>query len=153
MTATAACTVAAVAALLAVSYGPERPGSAEEIAAAYNGKAVVLCGASYGIGAEIAYGLARANARIVITARSREKLDAVAARCRELGAAEVVVHAADLSTLEGCKGLVAAATAAFGGVRSTTVHIGAISDQDSPRACCPLSLRGAGCPFPLMSWT
>ena len=52
----------------------------------------------------------------MLTARSEAKLEAVAQRCRELGAAEVVVRPADLSTKEGCKGLVAAAAAALGGI-------------------------------------
>ena len=48
---------------------------------------MVVCGASYGIGAEIAYTLAKANAAIVLSARNKEKLEAVAAKCRALGAA------------------------------------------------------------------
>ena len=54
---------------------------------AYHNKPVVVCGASYGIGAEIAYTLAKANAAIVLSARNKEKLEAVAAKCRALGAA------------------------------------------------------------------
>lgn len=98
------------------AYGPAIPGSDEELRDAYSGRRVVVCGASYGIGAEIAYGLARAHSRIVLSARSEVHLQEVAVRCRELGAAEVVVHAADLSTRDGCRGLVTAANDALGGI-------------------------------------
>ena len=58
---------------------------------AFNNKPVIVCGASYGIGAEIAYTLAKANAALVISARNKQKLDAVAAECRRLGATNVLV--------------------------------------------------------------
>ncbi|MDX1741040.1 MAG: SDR family NAD(P)-dependent oxidoreductase, partial [Rhodothermales bacterium] len=50
------------------------------------GPTVLITGASQGIGAELALAFAReANARLALLARSKDKLDEVARRCRELG--------------------------------------------------------------------
>ena len=73
---------AAVAFFLAYAYGPGLPERPGELAAAYGGQRVVLCGASYGIGAEMAYGLAEAGARIVLVARSAELLEGASRRQR-----------------------------------------------------------------------
>ena len=105
-----------VAAALAYGYGPGLPVTETELRAAYAGKRVVVCGSSYGIGADIAYGLAKSGAHLVIAARSSEKLERVAARCRDLGAASVLVHAADLSTKEGSRGLIESAEKSMGGI-------------------------------------
>jgi len=40
----------------------------------------------------MAFELAKANARLVLAARSADKLEATAAKCRDLGASEVVKH-------------------------------------------------------------
>lgn len=71
-----------LATVLGVCYGPGWPGSTEENKAVYAGKSVILCGASYGIGAELAYGLAAAGADLVLVARSEDKLRAVAEKCK-----------------------------------------------------------------------
>ena len=105
-----------VAALAAYAYGPGLPITDAELRAAYGGRRVVVCGSSYGIGADIAYGLAQSGAHLVLSARSKDKLERVAARCRELGAASVRVHAADLSTKEGARGLIDSAEKALGGI-------------------------------------
>jgi len=111
---------AVVAGLLALllnwAYGPGYPATSEEFESAYSGKRVVICGASYGIGADIAYEFAKAKAKVVIAARSKSKLDAVAQRCRELGASEVHVIPADFNTMAGSKALVAAAKEALKGI-------------------------------------
>lgn len=98
------------------TYGPGLPVSEKELRDSYAGKRVIVCGASYGIGADIAYNLAKANARLVISARSTDKLEKVAEHCRELGAAKVVVIPADFSTMSGSKALVEEAGKALGGV-------------------------------------
>ena len=60
-------------------------------------KRVVVCGASTGIGEEIAYLYARMGARIVIASRRQTVLEKVKAKCVELGAAQVEIFAGDLS--------------------------------------------------------
>lgn len=102
--------------LLGRLYGPGLPVTEQELRESYADQRVVVCGASYGIGADIAYNLAKSNAKLVISARSRDKLEKVAERCRELGAAEVHVIPADFSTMSGSKALVEEAGKALGGV-------------------------------------
>merc|ERR1712232_345437 len=50
------------------------PISESELEEAYAGKSILVCGASTGIGEEIAYSFARAHARIVIAAPQEDKL-------------------------------------------------------------------------------
>ncbi|MDE0757396.1 MAG: SDR family NAD(P)-dependent oxidoreductase, partial [Pseudomonadales bacterium] len=52
----------------------------------FNGKAVLITGASYGLGEQFAYAFAEAGADLIITARSGELLESVADSCREKGA-------------------------------------------------------------------
>jgi NAD(P)-dependent dehydrogenase (short-subunit alcohol dehydrogenase family) len=52
-----------------------------------SGTTAVITGASYGIGAETAYALARAGARVVLLARTRAALDKVAANVPAAGGA------------------------------------------------------------------
>jgi short-subunit dehydrogenase len=78
-------------------------------------KVVLLTGASSGIGAELAKILARKGCRLVLTARRVERLEAIAADCRGLGA-EVVLIPADLSDTTRAEGLIADTVAAFGGL-------------------------------------
>ena len=76
---------------------------------------VVITGASDGIGAELArqWSARGAGVSLVLAARSVDKLEAVAATCRDRGAA-VHVQRCDVSVQAECKALVAAAVAAFG---------------------------------------
>ncbi|GAA2713534.1 SDR family oxidoreductase [Micromonospora olivasterospora] len=53
--------------------------------------AIVLTGASSGIGTATAYALARRGAAVVLAARSEQALERVAARCRELGGRALAV--------------------------------------------------------------
>jgi uncharacterized protein len=57
----------------------------------------LVTGASSGIGAAIARRLASAGARLVVTARRADRLDALAAECRTSGAPEVHVVVDDLA--------------------------------------------------------
>lgn len=57
----------------------------------------VVTGASSGIGEALALQLARRHITLVLVARTVSKLEAVAAACREAGATEVFVFAADVT--------------------------------------------------------
>ena len=71
------------------------------------GKKVVICGASTGIGEELAYQYAKLGAQLVLVARREEALKKVVAHCEELGAQNANYVVADLSSLEAAKNLVA----------------------------------------------
>lgn len=62
----------------------------------FKNKVVLVTGASSGIGEAIALAFAREGSRLVLTARDRARLDAVAQRCRDAGA-EVAVHPAEVT--------------------------------------------------------
>ena len=60
------------------------------------GKVVWITGASFGIGEELAYALAREGSFLVLSARNKEKLEQVKAKCLE-NTAKCWVHSVDLS--------------------------------------------------------
>jgi NADP-dependent 3-hydroxy acid dehydrogenase YdfG len=62
----------------------------------FRGKLVLVTGASSGIGEALALAFAAEGARLVLTARDMQRLEAVRARCAALGA-EVRTHAAELT--------------------------------------------------------
>lgn len=99
------------------------------------GKAVVVTGASRGIGLAVTEALAAEGARVVAGAReSSPELAALADR------AEVAVVLGDLTSTAGCEALVTAAESRFGGVdvlvtnvggvRPRTEGFGAVTDDD-----------------------
>jgi short-subunit dehydrogenase len=65
----------------------------------YRGKTVVITGGSTGIGAAFARFFAREGARLVLVARSKPKLDALAAELRSATGVEVHTVSEDLSVL------------------------------------------------------
>ena len=71
------------------------------------GKKVVICGASTGIGEELAYQYAKLGAKLLLVARREEALQKVVARCEELGAQTANYVVADLSSLEAARNLAA----------------------------------------------
>ena len=78
--------------------------------------AVLLTGASTGIGAATARALGKEGARIGIVARRAELLEKVAAEARELGAGEVRVYPLDLGDLAATDKLAQQAWDDFGGI-------------------------------------
>jgi short-subunit dehydrogenase len=79
------------------------------------GKVVVITGASKGIGAELALQLAAKGARLVLAARNEAQVEAVASRCRALGAEALVVKA-DVAVERDCQAIMSGAALAFGGI-------------------------------------
>ena len=62
----------------------------------FNGKVVLVTGASYGLGEYFAYAFAEAGADLILTARTAELLEMVADKCRESGS-DVLVVPGDVS--------------------------------------------------------
>ena len=78
-------------------------------------KRFVITGASDGIGRELAIQLAREGAKLVLAARSLEKLNDVCGMCEEAGSAATPV-VTDVSKESDCANLIANAAAALGGI-------------------------------------
>lgn len=79
----------------------------------FEGRVIVITGASDGIGAELARQLAPSKPRLVLAARRRDALDRVARDCEVLGA-ETLVVATDVGVEADCARLVAATVGRFG---------------------------------------
>ena len=78
-----------------------------------NNKVVVITGASSGIGKALAMAMAAHGAKIVIAARSKNKLDELAGTLTEKGS-EVLAVPADVAVEEQCRMLIAKAIDRFG---------------------------------------
>lgn len=78
-------------------------------------KTIIITGASSGIGLEIARTLAVEGARLVLAARSMDKLENTAAELAATGAPLIVVPT-DVTRQEDCRALVHATVDAFGAV-------------------------------------
>jgi 3-oxoacyl-[acyl-carrier protein] reductase len=83
-----------------------------------DGKAVLVAGASRGIGRAIALAFVREGARVAAVARGREGLDAL-----ELGEGHAKI-VADVATAEGAAEAVAGAVAAFGALDVVVANVG-----------------------------
>lgn len=79
----------------------------------FHDNVVLLTGASSGIGRELAVQLAAQGARLTLAARSRERLDEVAAECRQRGG-EASAVPTDVGRQEACRELVEACIGEYG---------------------------------------
>lgn len=86
----------------------------DDLREAVDGKVVVVTGASYGIGETSALKLGAAGARVVLVARSRERLEEVSARIAAEGG-EAHVHPCDLSDVDAAESLGEQVLAEHGG--------------------------------------
>ncbi|MFO0846245.1 MAG: SDR family oxidoreductase [Gemmataceae bacterium] len=83
------------------------------MAESFRNRAVLITGASQGIGRELALQLASEGARLVLASRNSGPLDEVTRECIARGA-EAVAVPADLAEQAACRELVSAAVKAFG---------------------------------------
>ena len=73
----------------------------------FSNKVVWITGASAGIGEALALAFAREGASLVLSARRKDALDAVADKCKKAGAASVIVQPLDLTKQEGFENIIA----------------------------------------------
>jgi short-subunit dehydrogenase len=79
----------------------------------FRNKSVLITGASSGIGEELAWQLSQLDARLTLTARRRELLDALAERIRKSGKAAPVVITADVTLDDDLPSAVSEAVRAY----------------------------------------
>ena len=81
----------------------------------YQGKTIVITGASEGIGRALALELAGEAPKLVLAARNRERLEELAGLCQARGATCLVVPT-DVTDEQACRALVDQAVTRFGGI-------------------------------------
>jgi len=89
----------------------------------FEGKVIVITGASDGIGAELARQLANERPKLALAARTPETLEKVANECRALGAEAIAVQT-DVSVEQDCRQLIERTVGAFGGVDVLVANAG-----------------------------
>ena len=93
----------------------------------FTGKTVLITGASMGLGEGFAHGFAAAGADLVLTARSAELLEGVAAVCRESGSTVTVIPG-DVSVEADVARVVAGAVEAHGKI-DVLINNAGVSDM------------------------
>jgi short-subunit dehydrogenase len=81
-----------------------------------SGKAVLITGASGGIGEALALECARRGARLALASRDQKKLSLVAKACLAAGAPEAKTYKLDVSKAAACKAVARKAQSDFGGI-------------------------------------
>jgi short-subunit dehydrogenase len=83
---------------------------------AFNGKTVIVTGASSGLGAALAMEFARRGAKLGLFALDQEGVDDVAVKCLETGAGGCVAMSGDVNRPEDCRALIETTAEAFDGI-------------------------------------
>ncbi len=91
--------------------------------AGFKDRHIIITGASEGIGAELARQLAAEKPRLTLAARRLDKLEDVAAQCRERGA-EVLTVRCDVGVETDCRALIAQSTERFGAIDALVNNAG-----------------------------
>jgi short-subunit dehydrogenase len=81
----------------------------------FTNKTIIITGASSGIGRELSVRLAEKGVKLVLAARSQQRLEEVAKDCRAKGS-EALVVVADVANRLACKKIVDETVNAFGGI-------------------------------------
>tara|TARA_B100000809_G_scaffold248499_1_gene278670 strand:- start:290 stop:1087 length:798 start_codon:yes stop_codon:yes gene_type:complete len=89
----------------------------------FAGKTVVITGASSGLGAALAEGVAKAGGALALLARDAERLRAVAESCRAAGARVVEVQG-DVVDPGACESLISSALAEFSSIDYLVLNAG-----------------------------
>ena len=87
--------------------------------------AVIVTGASRGLGAAVARWLATAGSGVALVARSRKKLDGIAADIRRLGG-HPFVHPADVSDFNSCRSAFESTLERFGRIDAVVNNAGIV---------------------------
>lgn len=89
----------------------------------FRDKSVVITGASSGLGAALAVEFAGLGARLTLFSRTADDLQAVAAKCVDLGAQALVV-VGDVTAIEDCRRLATTAVERHGGIDYLVANAG-----------------------------